>query len=160
VLRVLPGVLTVGAVLWTAMLVAAPSALTSGQPSFVSAAATIYTAAGLICHQRAARSFHLAGVQLPVCARCAALYMSGAFGAVLSWVVSRRPRVPANTRRILLWAAIPTALSVVVEWGGIVDPTNVGRALCALPLGACSAWIFVQSLRAEGERMRYDRVSS
>jgi hypothetical protein len=61
---------------------------------------------------------------------------------------------------MLLWAAIPTALTVVVERAGIVDPTNAGRALSAVPLGATAAWIFVQSLRAEGERMRYDRLSS
>jgi uncharacterized membrane protein len=160
VLRLLPGVLTLGAVVWTAVLVAAPSALMSTHPSLVSAAAMVYSAAGLICHQRAARSFHLAGVQLPVCARCASLYISGAFGAALPWLVSRRPWVPANTRRLLLWAAIPTALTVVVERAGIVDPTNAGRALSAVPLGATAAWIFVQSLRAEGERMRYDRLSS
>ena len=46
-------------------------------------------------------------------------------------------------------AAIPTALSVGLEWSGVVDPTNVGRALCALPLGATAAWVFVQSLRGE-----------
>jgi hypothetical protein len=48
-----------------------------------------------------------------------------------------------------LLAAIPTALSVVLEWSGLLNPWNLGRALCALPLGAIAAWIFVQSLRAE-----------
>jgi uncharacterized membrane protein len=149
VLRFLPGFLTIAAVLWSASLVAAPYAFMSGNPRLVSAAATLYSAAGLICHQRAGRSFHLAGAQLPVCGRCTGLYVSGALGAVLAWIVSRRPRVPSNTRNILLLAAIPTALSVVLEWSGLVDPSNVGRALCALPLGAIAAWIFVQSLRAE-----------
>ena len=148
-LRFLPGFLTIAAVLWSASLVAAPYALMSGNPRLVSAAATLYSGAGLICHQRAARSFHLAGAQLPVCGRCAGLYFSGALGAVLAWIVSRRPRVPSNTRRILLLAAIPTALSVVLEWSGLLNPWNLGRALCALPLGAIAAWIFVQSLRAE-----------
>ena len=119
------------------------------QPPLVSAAAAIYTAAGLICHQRAARSFHLAGCSYR-CAPGARLSTCQARLARCSRMgVSRRPRVPAHTRRILLWAALPTALSVILEWGGIVDPTNVGRALCALPLGASAGWIFVQSLRAE-----------
>ena len=52
---------------------------------------------------------------------------------------------------MLLVASIPTALSLVLEWSGVVDPSNIGRALCALPLGATAAWIFVQSLRAERE---------
>ena len=153
-LRLLPAALTIGAVLWVATILAAPYALVSGNARLVSAAATVYSGAGLICHQRAARSFHLAGVQLPVCGRCTGLYVSGAFGAVLAWIVSRRPRVPANTRSMLVLASIPTALSLVLEWSGAVDPTNVGRLLCALPLGAVAAWIFVQSLRAEGDSDR------
>jgi len=114
-----------------------------------SSSATVYGASGLICHQRAARSFHLAGVQLPVCGRCASLYFSGALGAVLGWTASKRPRTVSWTRRLLLWAALPTALSVVLEFSGLLDPLNVGRALCALPLGAAAGWIFVQSLRSE-----------
>ena len=148
-LRLLPGFLTIAAVLWFATLFAAPYALMSGNPRLVSAAATVYSGAGLICHQRAARSFHLAGVQLPVCGRCTGFYASGACGALLAWIVSRRPRVPSNTRRILLVASIPTVLSAVLEWSGLADPTNIGRALCALPLGGTAAWVFVQSLRAE-----------
>ncbi|MFL6280812.1 MAG: DUF2085 domain-containing protein [Vicinamibacterales bacterium] len=152
-LRLLPGLLAIAAVLWAATLVAAPYALMSGDPRLMSAAAMVYSGAGLICHQRAARSFHLAGVQLPVCARCAGLYISGAFGAALAYIVSRHPRVPSNTRQVLVLASIPSVLSVVLEWIAVVDPTNVGRALCALPLGASAAWIFVQSLRGEVRRI-------
>jgi uncharacterized membrane protein len=109
----------------------------------------VYSAAGLICHQRAARSFHLAGVQLPVCGRCTGLYLSGALGAMLGWAASRRVRPAAWSRRLLFFAAIPTALSIVVEFSGLAQPSNLGRALCAVPLGAAAGWIFVQSLLAE-----------
>jgi uncharacterized membrane protein len=143
-----------------ATLFAAPYALMSGNARLVSAAATVYSGAGLICHQRAARSFHLAGAQLPVCGRCTGLYVSGAFGAVLAWLVSRRPRVPSNTRTMLLLASIPTALSVVLEWSGVLDSSNVGRALCAWPLGAIAAWIFVQSLRSEVRANRIPETGS
>jgi len=144
-----PAALTTAAALWVATLIAAPYALTTDNPRVVSAAAFVYRGAGFICHQRATRSFHLAGVQLPVCARCAGLYMSGAVAAMAAWIVSRRPAVPANTRRIVLLAAIPTAVSVIVERIGILDPHNSGRFLCALPLGASAGWLFVQALRAE-----------
>jgi uncharacterized membrane protein len=149
VLPMFPAALTTAAILWFATLIAAPYALTSDNPHVVSAAAFVYRGAGFICHQRASRSFHLAGVQLPVCARCAGLYVSGAVAAMAAWMFSRRPGVPANTRRVVVLAAIPTALSVILEWTGILDPTNLGRFLCALPLGAGAAWIFVQALRAE-----------
>ena len=91
--RLLSVALTIAALVWCYTLIAAPYALTSDSPRLVSAAATIYSVAGLICHQRAARSFHLAGVQLPVCGRCTGLYLSGALGAMLGWAASRRPRL-------------------------------------------------------------------
>lgn len=147
--RFLSAALTVAATLWTATILAAPYALRSGNARLVSAAATVYSGAGLICHQRATRSFHLGGVQQPVCARCAGLYVSGAIGAVIAWFASRRPRIPARTRLVLLLASLPTALSVAIEFTGLAHPSNLARALCALPLGASAAWIFIQSLRAE-----------
>ena len=147
--RLLPAALTIGALVWCYTLIAAPYALTSDNPRLVSAAAVVYSAAGLICHQRAARSFHLAGVQLPVCGRCTGLYMSGALGALLGWAASRRTRAGSRTRRVLFVAALPTALSVLLEFSGLVHPSNFARALCALPLGAAAGWTFVQSLRSE-----------
>ena len=147
--RLLPAALTITALLWSITLVAAPYALTSDSPRLVSAAAAVYSGAGLICHQRAARSFHLAGVQLPVCGRCSGLYLSGALGAMLGWLASRQPRSGAWTRRLLLLAALPTALSVALEFAGLVHPSNLVRAACAVPLGAAAGWIFVQSLLAD-----------
>jgi len=147
--RVFAAALTVGAILWCATLIAAPYALISDNPRLVSSAAAVYSAAGLICHQRAARSFHLAGVQLPVCGRCAGLYFSGALGAMLGWAASRRPRLGGWTRRALVLAATPTVVSVVLEFSGLAHPSNLVRAACALPLGAAAGWIFVQSLRSD-----------
>jgi len=142
-------VLTLAAIGWSLTLLAAPYALTSDSPRLVWAAAAVYSGAGLICHQRAERSFHLAGVQLPVCGRCAGLYISGALGAMLGWLASRQPRSGTWTRRLLLLAALPTALSVVLELAGLVHPSNLIRAACALPLGAAAGCIFVQSLLAD-----------
>ena len=147
--RFLPAALTIGALVWCYTLIAAPYALTSDSPRLVSAAAAVYSAGGLICHQRAARSFHLAGVQLPVCGRCTGLYLSGALGALLGWAASRRPHGGSWTRRLLFVAALPTGLSVLLEFSGLVHPSNLARALCALPLGAAAGWTFVQSLRSE-----------
>jgi uncharacterized membrane protein len=157
--RALAAVLTIGALAWSAALLVAPFALTSRHPRLVTAAAAVYSGAGLICHQRAERSFHLAGVQQPVCARCTGLYVSGAAGALVAWASWRRPRVPRRTRRVLVLAAVPTALSVALEFAGLVYPSNIARALCALPLGGAGAWVFIQSLRAESaEARRFEEV--
>jgi uncharacterized membrane protein len=120
--------------LWAAAIVAAPAiAQRSG-----AAAAMLYAVGSLICHQLPDRSFHLAGAQLPVCARCLGLYAGGAAGA-LAWmvVVSRRaerwPREQALA--VLAVAALPTAVTAGAAIMGVGDPSNVWRAVWAVPLG-------------------------
>lgn len=148
--RFIAGALTLGALLWCGTLLFAPLALRGTHPRLAIAAAAVYRGAGLICHQRPERSFHLAGVQLPVCARCAGLYISGGIGALAAWIGWRRPRVPGWARTALAVAAIPTAVTVGLEFLGVAYPSNAARAISALPLGAVAGWAFVRSLRAEG----------
>lgn len=151
--------LTVGACLWAAVILAAPFAMASGNPTLVAAAALVYQGAGLICHQRPERSFHLGGTQLPVCGRCTGLYLSGAIGALAAWFGLRRR--PLGRRRLaLIIAAVPTALTVSLEFIGLIHPTNLVRAASALPLGATAAWIFVRSLRAEAEAGARERPAT
>jgi uncharacterized membrane protein len=152
--RALAIILTAGALAWSAALLLAPYALTSGSPRLIAIAGPIYGAAGLICHQRSERSFHLAGVQLPVCGRCSGLYFSGAAGALLAWLMARQPRTPRRTRAALIAAAIPTALSVLLEFSGLLYSSNMLRAVTALPLGACAGWILFQARRADAAAAR------
>ena len=121
-------------------------------------AAMVYGAGALLCHQRPDRSFHLHESQLPVCARCAGLYFAGAIGALMAW--PGPGRVPGSARSLLLAAAVPTALTVAAEWAGLASPSNLMRALAALPLGAAAGWLCVRLLRADGpaQQMRYDSV--
>ncbi len=140
--------LTAGAVVWVAILVASPLALAHG---YTLLPALVYEAGGLICHQRPERSFHLAGVQLPVCARCFGLYASGAIGAVTAAVIG----VPASSRSedrnaavVLALAALPTAFTVAMEWIGMLHPGGAARAVAALPLGIAAGWVFVRGLRS------------
>jgi len=145
--------LTVGAIAWSAGLLLAPLAVSRGSSPTATAAGILYTGAARICHQRPERSFRLAGVPLPVCARCAGLYVSGAAGALLAFLVVSRhgpPRAPRRTRAILILAALPTAAALALEFAGLAYPSNIVRAASALPLGAAAGWVFIRSLRAEG----------
>jgi len=144
----LAATLTAGALLWVAILLLAPFALHANSSSSA-AAAMLYEIASRICHQRPERSFHLAGVQLPVCARCIGLYVSGAAAALAASIGPAGVRSPVTTRNALLLAAAPTALTVGIEIAGFAHTTNVVRVFSALPLGAAAGWIFVRSLRAE-----------
>jgi uncharacterized membrane protein len=116
---------------WLIVLVVAPAL-----PAVAAAAA--YGFGSLICHQRPERSFHLGSAQLPVCARCIGIYAGAAAGAVLAALAPRggwddAVRAP---RTVLALAAVPTAMTLTVEWSGLADPGNMWRALSGVLLGA------------------------
>ncbi len=139
--------LTVGAVAWVLLVLAAPAGLATASVSGVTA--YLYVAGSQICHQLTDRSFAHGGVQLPVCARCFGLYLSGASGAALAWLSSARP--VRWSRPALLVAAIPTGTTWALEVAGLVGFSNIMRALAALPLGGVAGWVFVQMLRYDAE---------
>jgi uncharacterized membrane protein len=147
--RSLAAALAIGALVWSAAVLLAPFALTSHIALLNAAAASVYESARLVCHQRPERSFHLAGFQLPVCARCAGLYWSAAAGAIAAWLARPGAMSARGSRFWLGVAALPTAITVAAEFFGLAYPSNVVRAISALPLGTAAAWIFVQSLRSE-----------
>jgi len=102
-------------------------------------AALPYLVGSVVCHQLPERSFHLAGAQLPVCARCTGLYVGAALGIVW-WAASGwRSRARWANRTALTTLAVsgaPTALTVATAWLGVADPPNAWRAILAVPLGA------------------------
>jgi uncharacterized membrane protein len=107
----------------------------------------IFAASSLICHQRPERSFFIDGHQLPVCARCTGLYLSGAIGFA-GWLVLKGVRgwgrIVVDPRRaawVFMMAAIPTALSLAAATLGVWDGANLTRALLALPLGTVAGAI-------------------
>src|SRR5687767_382083 len=112
--------LTAGAVLWAAVLIDAAVRRHTDRPGFV------YGLASTVCHQRPERSFTLDGQQLPVCARCAGLYVSGAIGALAGWLGLRK--APARSRELLFLSAFPTAVTIPIEWLGLSELSNSVRA--------------------------------
>jgi len=134
-------VLTTG---WVALLLAAPVL-----PGW--AGAIVYGVGSLVCHQIPERSFHLAGFQLPVCARCLGIYLGASAGAGFIWLRahSARPRfaiAPAAARRLAGLTAIPTLLTLVLETAGVWFPSNVTRAVAGFPLGIMVALVVVSAL--------------
>jgi uncharacterized membrane protein len=141
-------VLAVGAVVWVAAIVLAPSAVASRWPVVSVGGAAIYVGGSRVCHQRAERSFWIHGRPMPVCARCTGLYASAAvaapFALLLASAVSSR-----RARRIAVVAALPTLLTWSLEQAGVADPSNIVRALAALPLGFAAAWLVVTVTRTK-----------
>lgn len=154
-------------VAWGAAILAAPRVLLAAaasesraghavQEPGANAARLVYRLGHFLCHQRPERSFHAGSIPYPLCARCTGLHLAPPFGllALLLWHGSRhsrvdppRPMTPATAagsrtlrrwRIALIVAALPTIVSVVLEWIG--GPSGmVSRCLAALPLGATVA---------------------
>lgn len=106
-------------------------------------ATAVYLAASRVCHQRPERSFATAGVQWPVCGRCAGLYLGGAIGSLVAGRALRRRVGRGRAAAWLCAAAAPTAGSLVWEWIGMGGMTTGVRAVLALPLGAALAWVVI-----------------
>lgn len=146
------GGVAAAASIWVAALVAAPYTVTHDRPGSAAflAASGVYAVGAVVCHQQSSRSFHLWEVQLPVCARCAGLYAGAPGGLLLAMLLlparggaGRRfaPEQLRDLRRLLIAAAVPTVLTVVV------DVPNAVRAASALPLGLAVAWIAARTVR-------------
>ena len=143
---------------WVLMLVLVPFLLaheTGGREVRAASAAT-YLLGSLICHQRPDRSFRPWGVQMPVCARCAGLYLGAAVGTLLAGV--RRPagRGTARTalraiRMMVLAAAVPTGATWLGEAVGWLVFSGGVRAAAAVPLGAAVTWVVSLVIRGELE---------
>lgn len=149
-------VIVTAAVVWLVWLLAAP--FLPDAPS-----AIIYVLASRLCHQLPERSFHLAGAQLPVCARCVAIYAGIAAAALYVWV--RRPRLvgfddglSSRAKAAAAIGAMPTVLTVVAEWAGAWEPSNSARALAGVPLGAAVAFVSIAALAASGG-LHYDECA-
>lgn len=139
---------------WSLMLVATPYVAAHDHPHGLAAvaAAAIYVAGGVVCHQQPARSFYLWDTQMPVCARCSGLYALAPLGMVLAGRRSRAGSVRSVTRScpgwsigalrmVMLVAAVPTLATVGAELMGVLHPTNLVRAVSAVPLGVSVTWV-------------------
>jgi len=155
--------LAIAAIVWPILLGAAVWQRVQGQVGVLSV--IVYTAGSQICHQKAERSFHTAGVQWPVCGRCSGLYLSAPFGAIAAMVALRRQRRPLSQTssnqpagnsdvRWLMVASLPTVVTFTLEWFG-APMTTLARALAALPLGAAIAFVICRVAAGQPKPIEY-----
>jgi len=125
---------------WAAALpIAAWTAARSHQPAWTALSLAVYAVGAMVCHQLPARSFHVWGAQLPVCARCTGIYVAAAVVAACSRLFPRAEGGAA--RAVLVAAAAPTAATLLFEWTTGEMPSNAIRALAGAPIGAAVAWV-------------------
>jgi uncharacterized membrane protein len=141
--------LALGAAAFAVALVAAPVA-----PAWL--AVPMYAVGAVICHQLPERSLHIGGAQLPVCARSFGVYGGAAVVAAWLWLrpggVRRVVAVPKQERVLLAAASLPTAVTVLAEWLGILPTSNLVSMIAGAPLGGAVAVV----LAAAAATLHYD----
>lgn len=127
--------LALAALLWPLAQAASVAATVHGSDSAFSGLIRIVGAR--VCHRRPERSFHTAGVQWPVCARCSGLYLGASIGVWIGFGSTLRRWIGGRHMAVLLFlASVPTIATGVTEWGLGVPVTNTARSTAAIPLGA------------------------
>ena len=132
---------------WLALVVVAPTLP-------VPIAGLLYLAGSFICHQLPERSFHLFGAQLAACARCVGIYAGVAAGlGVQALGFGNARAMSARRLRVALVAgALPTSVTVALEWLALWQPSNAVRASAGLTLGVALAFVVVEA----AARLHYD----
>ena len=89
-------------------------------PSARTGASLVYLAGRAVCHQRPERSFTRAGHPLPVCARCAGVYVAAPIACLIALCLPAAGLASASrlmaTPRAIVVTALPTLATVAVEW--------------------------------------------
>jgi len=153
---------------WALALPAAAYVASQPHPAAASYAFAfgVYGLGSVVCHQLPARSFHMLGVALPVCARCTGIYLGAAAMAIATTAARLKPRPTDDTtdqapdirdasvasvghrfsgavgfRLALAVAALPSAATLVFEWTTGVMPANWIRFAAGVPIGVAVAWL-------------------
>jgi uncharacterized membrane protein len=132
--------LLVAVLIWCGAIVMPPLAATSN-PLISSLG---YRFFALICHQEDARSLHLLGYPLAVCARCTAIYFGFLFGIMLSPLFS--PGVASIPRLAWAIAVVPMLVDVGADVFGIHASTPGTRIASGMFFGAAAALILTPYL--------------
>ena len=82
-----------------------------------------------LCHQDPQRSLSLAGVFLPVCNRCLALYLGGFLGVLLAAPVRGRSAWLLGRRALLLGPLLLTGLDAGLDLAGVWNSTFWSRVV-------------------------------
>jgi uncharacterized membrane protein len=120
--------LLLGATLWCALLLLPPFLTVAGNAGRT-LSTFVFGFFHLLCHQLDDRSFHVHGVPLAVCSRCASVYMAFLAGTI-AYPVLRDVRHPEPAGRVLAAIAVlPMLLDLGLGMAGMHDVTNASRAI-------------------------------
>jgi uncharacterized membrane protein len=152
---------------WAVLLFVATCAASRADGSWWTraGAAAVYIVGNVICHQQPERSFHLWATTMPVCARCAGIYLGAALISTMV-LVSGRSDVGSGFRGgarsapiTLMLAATPAVASLIYEWTSGHTPSNTVRAATGVMLGGGVAYVILSAILSTAPASRTDAVN-
>jgi uncharacterized membrane protein len=119
------------------LILVAPVAAANGHKEL---AAGIYHAFSPLCHQRADRSYFIAGYQFAVCSRCTGVYAGFALTLLLYPFIRSLKSTVMPPRVVLVLAALPLAIDFSVTFFGFWENTHTSRLLTGALLGSVTVF--------------------
>lgn len=104
-------------------------------PGFLSISDTIYQFFSFFCHQLPERSLFLDGIKMPVCARCASIYVATALGLAFFRLKGYGRREFRMNWLLFALLFVPTALDGFTQLFGWRESTNLLRLVTGFPYG-------------------------
>jgi uncharacterized membrane protein len=93
----------------------------------------------IMCHGIPERCLYFAGVPMPICARCTAIYGGLLVGTLCSAAACRRLPTERAARYLLFLAAIPMAIDGLTQLARLRESTDFLRLETGLLAGVCFA---------------------
>jgi len=124
-------------VVFVVYLTVAPILLASLNPKYVNLGAYAYilSAFTYLCHQMPERSFIIAGIPLPVCARCIGIYVGSVFGLTTPFI-SGKIREKMYSIKLLAFAFTPIGIDGVSQSIlGLSESSNIVRFITGIIFG-------------------------
>lgn len=118
----------VGASLWCTLFLLPPFLTAAGDAGRV-LSQSLFAFFHLLCHQLDDRSFHVYGVPLAVCSRCASAYLGFLAGSIMYPVIRDVRRPESAGRAFAAIAVLPMLLDIGFGMTGAHAVTNISRAI-------------------------------
>ncbi len=110
-------------------------------PMTIDISDAIYRFFSVFCHQLPWRSLFFDGIQMPVCARCASIYVFTGAGLIFLRLRGYGAREFKMNWLLLALLLAPTGLDGITQWLGWRESTNALRLVTGAPYGLGYAYV-------------------
>jgi uncharacterized membrane protein len=129
--------------LWCATILGFPWLVRSGH---LRLAVTIFWIFSKICHQDPLRSFSFAGIALPACSRCTAIFLGGLLGMAISPLLRILPGVSRKLKCLVVLATTALSVDIALDLLSIWNNTFLSRSMTGALFGLSCGLFFVAAI--------------